>query len=436
MKQIDILVSGEILVTHPDDPPIPEGAVAIQGDTVVDAGPLQDFKKKYTSKKSIERESGLIIPGLINAHTHAAMTLFRGMADDLPLKTWLTEHIFPAEARLTKELVALGTELACAEMIRSGSVGFVDMYFFEDTIGEVVDRTGLRAWLGEGILDFPTPAFPTPEKALLETERLQEKWDGHPRVSIVVAPHTPYTCDERVLKETLKTAEKLDAIVITHLSETAWEVEEIIKRKGMPPVEYLDGLGLLSERLLATHCVVLSDQEIQLLAERGVHVAHTPESNLKLGSGVAPIPDFLKAGVNVALGTDGAASNNDLDLLGEMDTASKIPKGVRRDPTIVSARDVFSMATIGSARALHRNDLGHLRKGAKADVAVIDLNQVHLRPCYNPISQLVYASSGGDVQDVIVAGKVLMEDRELLTINEKDLLQRIQEVFVMLKESF
>ncbi len=428
MESVDYLISGEVLISSPDVDPIPRGAVAIRGDTIVAAGPLSELVRRFVAQRTIDRPAGLILPGLINAHTHAAMVLFRGLADDLPLKTWLEDHIFPAEARLTPELVRLGTELACAEMIRCGTTGLVDMYLFEDTVASVIDRVGLRAWLGEGIFDFPSPAFSSGEEALRETERMMEKWRGHPRITITVDPHTPYTCRPELLRRSLEVAEANDALIVIHVAETEWEVEEAMMHHGCSPVRYLDRLSLLGERLLAIHCVNLTEDDISLLAQRKARVVHCPESNLKLGSGIAPVPQLLDAGIIVALGTDGAASNNDLDLLSEMDTAAKLAKGLKRDPTLISASDALSMATTWAARALHREDLGCLRGGARADLVVVDLDQVHLRPCYNPVSLLVYAARSGDVQDVMVAGSMLMEDRRLTTIDEGRLLKDLHKI--------
>jgi 5-methylthioadenosine/S-adenosylhomocysteine deaminase len=425
VKSVDFLICGEILISHPNDSPIPGGAVAVKGDTIVAVGPLPELTKSFVANKTINRPSGLILPGLMNSHTHAAMVLFRGLADDLPLKTWLENHIFPAEARLTSELVALGTELACAEMIRCGTTGFVDMYLFEDSVASVVDRVGLRAWLGEGVFDFPSPSFSSGEEALKETERLMDKWKGHPRITITVDPHTPYTCRPELLRHSQKLAEAKDAIIVIHLAETEWENAEIRRLYGVSPVKHLDRLCLLGDRLLAIHCISLSEDDISLLARRDVRVVHCPESGLKLASGVAPVPELLEAGVTVALGTDGAASNNDLDLMSEMDTAAKIHKGIKKDPTLISAPEAFSMATTSAAKALHREDLGCLREGSKADLVVVDMNQAHLRPCYNPVSHLVYVARSGDVQDVMVAGRMIMEDRVLTTIDEGRLLERL-----------
>ncbi len=431
LEQVDIIVRGEILIISADRPGddswCHDGAVAISHGVVKASGPWKEISGKYESRQLHYRESGLIIPGLINAHTHASMALFRGLADDLPLKTWLEEHIFPAEANLTAELVKTGAELACAEMIRCGTTGFVDMYLFEDTVAEVAASAGLRAWVGEGIFDFPSPAFPHGREALAETERMLDKWQGHELVTVTIDPHTPYTCGTDLLKSCRQLADKRDAMVVMHVSETSWENEEILQRYGCSPVEYLHRLGLLSDRLLAVHCVVPDDNDINLLASNGVRIAHCPESNLKLASGVAPVWKFLESGIVTALGTDGAASNNDLDLMSEMDTAAKLPKGITRNPEVVSAREALAMATCRAADAMHRSDLGRLEPGCRADLAIIDLDQAHLRPCYNPVSQVVYAARSGDVQDVMVGGRFLMHDRNLLTIDEAGVLQSLDE---------
>ena len=425
-KDKGMLVSGEYVVCGPDEKVLAGGAVVVRGHRIQEVGPYQELREKYRDLPELRRPSGLVMPGLINAHTHSPMVLFRGMADDLPLKTWLEEHIFPAEAKLNKKLIALGAELACAEMIRSGTTSFVDMYLFEETIAQVTDRAGMRAWLGEGIFDFPSPAFPSGLEALKETARLAGRWQDNPRITITVDPHTPYTCSSKLLEKAGELASRLGLHVVIHLAETRWEAEEIKNNKGLSPVEYLDSLGLLRPDLLAVHCVWLSEGDMDILGERGVSVAHCPESNLKLGSGIAPVARLLEKGVRVTLGTDGAASNNDLDMFCEMDTAAKLPKGVLENPSVVSAGQVLSMATTAAARALGRDDLGRLAPGNQADMVVLDLDRPSLRPCYNCISHVVYAARGADVTDVMVAGKLLMEKGELKTIDEERLLSSIK----------
>ncbi|OCC14401.1 S-adenosylhomocysteine deaminase [Dissulfuribacter thermophilus] len=411
---------------EPDAPPIMDGAIVVSGDRIESVGPREEILGGYTAEKIIERPTGLIIPGLVNAHTHVPMTLFRGLADDLPLKTWLEEHIFPREAKLTPELVSIGAELACAEMIRSGTTSFIDMYLFEDTICEVVNRVGMRAWLGEGLFDFPSPAFPSGFDALKETERLIEKWGDNPFITITIDPHTPYTCSPELLRAARKLQEHTGAYVVIHLAETLWEDMEIKKRYGCTPAKHLDNLGLLGERTIAVHVVHPTEEDISLLGERGVRVVHCPESNLKLASGISPVKDMIEKGIKVLIGTDGAASNNNLNMLEEMSTAAKIAKGVVQDPTALPAKLVMKMATTLSGESLGVDGLGTLKPGAPADVVIIELDSPHLRPCYNPVSQVVYCAGQGDVSDVICGGRILMEEFALKTIDEKELFSRLK----------
>jgi 5-methylthioadenosine/S-adenosylhomocysteine deaminase len=417
-----------MVLPSPFTDPIHDGAVAIQNGLIVDVGPKEAVLSRYDAARLLNRPSSLLMPGLINCHTHAAMTIFRGMADDLPLKIWLEEHIFPAEAALTPELVELGTELACAEMIRSGTTSFVDMYLFEDVVASVVDRVGMRAWLGEGVFDFSTPAFKDGANALQETERLLNKWQGHERITITIDPHTPYTCREELWLKAMKLADRTGALLVTHLSETEWEVQEMKARVGRSPVAYLDSLSLLNERMLAAHCVALSHNDMELLTRRGVAVAHCPESNLKLASGVAPVPALLRMNGRVCLGTDGAASNNDLNMFGEMRTAALIHKGINHDPVLMSAQEVLAMSTQWAAEALHQRRLGRCEPGCLADLVVLDMKTLNMQPCYNAISQIVYAANGAEVSDVLANGRLLMEDKRLLTIDEEGLLQRVEDV--------
>lgn len=433
MEIADLIITAGMLQTSAFDAVISDGAVAIKNGVIVEIGAKKVVLSRYEAKRCLERPFGLLVPGLINCHTHAAMTIFRGMADDLPLKIWLEEHIFPSEARLTPALVELGTELACAEMIRSGTTSFVDMYLFEEVVASVVDRVGMRAWLGEGVFDFPTPAFKDGMDALKETERLLSKWHGHDRITITVDPHTPYTCREELWKRARGLADKTGALLVTHLSETDWEVNEMKKRVGKSPVAYLDSLHLLNERMLAAHCVALSHSDMELLSRRKVCIAHCPESNLKLASGVAPVPALLHMNGRVCLGTDGAASNNDLNMFGEMRTAALLHKGIKKNPVVMSAPEVFAMATDWAASALHRNDLGRCESGYRADLVILDMKRSHMTPCYNPLSQIVYAANGAEVSDVLVNGILLMENGKLLTIDEESLWSRLKAIASDLK---
>lgn len=413
-------------MSGPEMLPLKDGAVAVTGNRIRDLGSAGYILEKYDASRLIERPRGMLTPGLFNTHTHVPMTLFRGLADDLPLKTWLEDHIFPAEARLTPELVELGAELACVEMIRSGISAFMDMYLFEDRIAHVADRMGLRAWVGEGLFDFPSPAFDSGFAALEETVRMMDKWKGHDRITVTVDPHTPYTCSPELLKAAVNLADERSAMINIHVAETDWESSEIRKRHGKSPVSFLDDLGMLSERTMMAHCVCLNRNDLDLMAERRVNVAHCPESNLKLASGIALVPAMLKRNIVVTLGTDGPASNNDLDILGEMDFAAKIHKGVTKDPVTVSAPDVFKMVTTGAASAVGRDDLGVIVSGKKADLAVFDLDVPHMIPCVNPVSQLVYSARGGDAVDLVVDGRFVMENRKILAIDESELFNRIE----------
>jgi len=425
VNKADTIITAHFLITDPHKEPIKAGALAIQNGIIAEAGKKEDLLQHWKADEVIHKPSCLIMPGLINCHTHVPMTLLRGVADDLPLKEWLENHIFPAESKLTKDLVYFGTELACAEMIRSGITSFVDMYLFEDAVAEAADKAGMRAWIGEGVFDFPTPAFPSGEDALKETVRLYEKWHHNPRITITVDPHTPYTCNKSLLKRSKEIAEQFDLLLVTHLAETLWEDEEIKRRFGLSPAQYLDSLGLISKNLLAAHCVWLSPEDIELFASKGASVAHCPESNLKLGSGIAPIADMLAANITVTLGTDGTASNNDLDMLAEMDVAAKLQKGILKDPTVVSAHDALAMATTWAGKALKRHDIGKLCKGCQADLALLSLDKIHAQPLFDPIAHIVYSAKQADVTDVMVAGNWLMKDGNLTTLDEKALLNQI-----------
>jgi len=425
-KKEKTILTGEVLITSCHHGPIEQGAVVIEGERVLECGKEDELLRKYPDALVEKRSGGLIAPGLVNCHTHAPMVLLRGMADDLPLKEWLEKYIFPAEAKLDRELIKTATFLACAEMIRCGITTFVDMYFFERQMAEVVDETGMRAYLGEGIFDFPSPAFDNIDAVLEETTHLIDLYKENCRIHFTVDPHTPYTCSSNILEKAGQFAKKHHLPLVIHLSETKWEVDETKSSYGKTPVRYLHELGLLGPNLVAIHCVWLEDEDIELLAKSGASVVHCPESNLKLGSGISPLAKLLDAGINVALGTDGAASNNNLDMLEEMDFAAKLPKGVGLDPSLVRAEEVFKMATENGAVAVGAKDIGRLEPGYQADIMVVDLDRPHLRPCYHPFSQLVYSASMGDVSDLMVAGRFVMKDYEILTFDERALLSKIK----------
>ena len=420
----DLLIAGRYVYLQDSDKTIIEnGGVAVQGDTIIETGPGDTLREKYPDAELIAEEHGLVMPGLVNTHTHAAMACFRGLADDLPLMQWLQEYIFPVEAKLNSEMVYQSTLLSIAEMIKSGTTSFCDMYLFAKDVAQATAGTGMRAWIGEVLYDFPSPNYGELESGFTYVDELFAMYANHPLINITVDPHAVYTCSPDLLKKLKKTAEKHDALYVIHLSETDDEVKGALERFGVTPVMHLENLGLLDSKVVADHCVVLNEQEIDLLAKRGVKVAHCPESNMKLASGVAPVPEMLEAGIAVGLGTDGSASNNDVDMFGEMNSGAKLHKAHRLDPTVMTAVETLEMATIGGARVLAAdNEIGSLEPGKKADLIVLDLNQPHLTPLYNIPSHLVYAARGADVIHSIINGKVVMRNRELKTIDEKTIL--------------
>jgi 5-methylthioadenosine/S-adenosylhomocysteine deaminase len=414
----DLLVTNGIVMTmDPTGHVIADGAVTVSGDTITGVGPASALAAA-PAKAIIDAGGGIIMPGLVNTHTHVAMTLFRGLADDLPLMTWLNDHIFPAEALLDPDKVHTGALLGCAEMILSGTTCFCDMYLFEAAVARAARAAGMRAVVGEVLYDFPSPNYGPIEKGLSYTRQLIEAWRDDALVTIAVEPHSPYLCAPGLLIEAAEIAREHNLPLVMHLSETQAEVRDIQNRYGTTPVGHLANLGLLDRNLLACHCVVLSPTDMELLQRYAVNVSHNPESNMKLASGVCPVPDLIERGICVGLGTDGCSSNNNLDLFTEMDMAAKLHKVSRLDPTVMDAAAVLRMATIEGARALgldHR--CGSLEIGKRADIIVIDTRKPHLTPLYHPESHLVYAVSGSDVCATIVNGRVLMKDRQLLHLD-------------------
>ncbi len=426
----DLVLTGRYLLTMDRQGTIiEEGGLAIGGDTILEAGPADELKVRYPGATLLARPHGLIMPGLVNVHTHAAMACFRGLADDLPLMRWLQEYIFPAEARLTGEMVYHATMLSLCEMIRSGTTSFCDMYLFAGDVARAAAEAGMRAWIGEVLYDFPSPNYGELENGLRYTGELFAEWAGHDLITITVDPHAVYTCSPELLTRLARVAEEHDSLYVIHLAETEDEVNTCRQRYGCSPVEHLDRLGILNRRVLADHCVRVTDDEIALMAGRGVRVAHCPESNLKLASGVAPVVRMLAAGIAVGIGTDGSASNNDVDMFGEMNTAAKIHKVTAMDPTAMDAATTLHAATMGGATALDAGQrIGSLEPGKKADCIVLDMDQPHLTPVYHPVSHLVYAARGSDVTDSVIGGRLVMENRRLLTLDEAAILARMREM--------
>ncbi|CAN2039264.1 5-methylthioadenosine/S-adenosylhomocysteine deaminase [Candidatus Magnetomoraceae bacterium gMMP-15] len=428
MNSADILIKNGIIITmDSNDREIKNGALAIKGDSIIKIGPVKEFES-FNASKVIDARGGIIMPGLVNTHAHAAMTLFRGLADDLPLMTWLQDYIFPAEAGLNSDAIKKGSLLACAEMILSGTTTFCDMYLWEDSVAEAVKEAGMRAVLGEGLFDFPSPNYGPLEQGFVYTENLLEKWKDNPLITISVDPHSTYLCASDLLTKAASIAKKYNAPIVIHLSETQSEVSQIKKRYGKTPVTHLADLGIAGPDLLAAHCVVLTDEDIRILKDFDIKITHNPESNMKLASGIAPIPRLINEGICVGLGTDGCASNNNLDMFQEMDTAAKLHKVNLLDPTVMDAEAVLKMATINGAKALGLESItGSLEIGKKADVIIIDTNKAHLTPMYHPASHLVYAVNGSDVITSLINGCIVMENRQLLTMNIEKIIADVNE---------
>jgi 5-methylthioadenosine/S-adenosylhomocysteine deaminase len=425
----DLIVQGGTILTMVDGrPPLRGGMVRVRDGRILS---VDDRTEADPGVEVLDARNGLILPGLVNAHGHTAMTLFRGFADDLPLAEWLFDRIFPAEARfLDPNTVYWGTLLGCLEMIASGTTCVVDGYFYQDATVEAVERAGLRALIAQGVIDFPAPGVPSPEDNLTVGRAFLESWSGFSeRITPGLFCHSPSTCSEGTLRDALEISRFFGVPLQTHLSETAGEVDEIVKRTGTRPVNYLDRIGVLAPDLVAAHAVHLDAEEIDLLVRRRVRVAHLPESNMKLASGAAPIHAFLEAGVRVGLGTDGCASNNDLDLLREMDTAAKLGKVVDEDPTHLSAEAVLRMATLGGAEVAGlEREIGTLEEGKRADLIVIDPDRPHLQPLYHPASTLVYSASGADVRHVVVDGRVLLRDGAFTGLDPDEIMGRVAEI--------
>jgi 5-methylthioadenosine/S-adenosylhomocysteine deaminase len=430
-KRVDMIIAnGVVLTGSPGEAPLQSGALAIDRGKIIALDHKERIESMFQASKSLDARGGLIMPGLINCHTHLPMSLFRGYADDLPLENWLRDYIFPMERKcLSPEWVYWGSLLSLAESIRCGTTTLADGYFFEEEVARAVEESGVRAILGQGILDFPTPDSPSPEDALSRAETLIQKYQGHPLIQPALFPHTVYTCSPPLLQKCFDLAERYQTPMMIHLAETKEEVKEILGRYGRSPICHLNHLGLLSPSLIASHCVWVTEEEMNMLTLHGVKVVHNPESNMKLAAGVAPIPDFLARKIPVGLGSDGCASNNNLDLFQEMDTAAKLHKIHRLNATQMPAPVVLEMATLGGAKVLGlEKSVGSLEVGKKADIIVVELNRPHLQPPLNLISHLVYSAVGSDVRDVIVEGRILMEDRKLLTLDEERILHEAKEL--------
>lgn len=438
MQDIDLIIyGGKTLLMDDDNTCLENAAVAINASSILEIGKTEDILSKYTAKKTIDAGNSLIMPGFVNTHTHAAMTCFRGIADDLDLMDWLNNYIFPAEAKnVNPHLAYWGSLLACAEMIKSGTTAFCDMYIFEEETARAAKAAGMRCLLGEVLFDFPSPSCKTPAEGLAYTRRLADKWRDDPLINIIIEPHSLYTCSPALLKDAKIIADDYHLMLGVHLLENQSELGQLQEKFGKSAVAFLEDIGYLNERLLAFHCVYFTAEDMKLFAKYGCKVSHNPASNMKLASGIPPVTAMLKAGITVGLGTDGCASNNTLDMIKEMSMAAKLHKVASLDPTVMDAPTVVRMATIDGAKALGLDDLvGSLAVGKKADIIILGLNKPHLTPIYSEYSHLVYAASGADVDTVIINGKVVMENRQLLTINESDVMKEVRAIAVKIKKS-
>jgi 5-methylthioadenosine/S-adenosylhomocysteine deaminase len=437
-RTVDILITGGTVITMDDqDRKFVPGALAVDGDTIVAVGRDEEILASFQGRETIDVPGSIVMPGLVNAHTHAAMTCFRGIADDLELMDWLNRYIFPAEARnVNPELAYWGSLLACAEMIKSGTTTFSDMYIFEQETARAAKQAGMRCLVGEVLFDFPSPNFKTPEEGLAYTERLIQTWADDPLVNIMVEPHALYTCSPDLLKASKTLADHYRVPLATHFLENKSEAKQLEEKFGRRATQFLLENGFLDERFIAFHGVEMDEEDMRIFADHGCKVVHNPESNMKLASGVAPVSAMHKQGLDVGLGTDGCASNNDLDMFQEMDTAAKLGKAALLDPTVMSARTVLRMATCDGAKVLGLDaQVGTLEAGMKADICIIDMDKPHLTPLYDEYSHLVYTVGGADVETVLINGKLVMKNRRLLTIDEEEVMRRVRAIALQVKKS-
>ncbi|MFZ0411215.1 MAG: amidohydrolase [Candidatus Acidiferrales bacterium] len=437
-EKADLIVSNGTVVTMDAQHRIlNQGAVAIRGDSIVAVGATDEILAQFDAPKIIDARGAIVMPGLINAHAHAAMSLFRGLADDLSLDDWLHKYIFPAEARnVNEDFVVWGTRLGVLEMLRGGITTYADMYYFEDAVARVTKQAGMRGVLGETIIDFPAPDNKTPAAALAYTQSYLDHWKGDPLIVAAVGPHSIYTCSEKTLQDSAALARRNHAPILIHIAEAPFELEQSRAKTGLTPVAYLARAGVLGPDVTGAHCIWVNQADIATLAHYGVGCSYNPSSNMKTAAGVAPVVEMLAGGVAVGVATDGAASNNNQDMFEEMDLAAKLQKVSRMDPRALPAEQVVEMATITGARALHLDkQIGSLEIGKKADLIVVDTTAPHATPMYDVYSELVYALKASDVRTVIIAGRPVMEDRQMLTLDESEILRKAEEYKVKIAAS-
>jgi 5-methylthioadenosine/S-adenosylhomocysteine deaminase len=430
-EKIDLLINGGTILTMDANRLILEdGSIAVKGDTIAAVGFRSDLEKKYSPDQTLDARGKLVLPGFINGHTHVPMTLLRGLHDDVTLDDWLRKYIFPAEAKnVTEDFVRWGTRLAAAEQIRSGVTTFVDMYYFEDAVAEETKAAGMRAILGETFIDFPAPDNKNEAQMLAYTEKFLARWKGDRLIHAAPAPHSIYTCSQKTLQDAAALARKYNAPILIHVAEMKKELDDSRSQNGTTPVQYLNRIGILGPDVIAAHCIFVDEADRKILAEKQTGCIHNPSSNMMLASGVSPVPEMRAAGVAVGLGTDGpAGSNNDLDLMEEMDLAAKLQKITKMDPLALNAKAVVDMATIEGAKAIHmEKEIGSLEAGKKADIILIGLDEPNAVPIYDYYAQLAYAIKGSDVQTVVIGGKVVMRDHLLLTVKEDEVFAKARQ---------
>jgi 5-methylthioadenosine/S-adenosylhomocysteine deaminase len=435
---VDLVVTnGTVITMDAQRRVIENGAVAVRGDSIVAVGPSAEIAAQYQATRTIDAHGAIVMPGLINGHAHAAMSLFRGVADDLSLDDWLKKYIFPAEARnVTEEFVVWGTRLGILEMMRGGITTYADMYYFEDAVARVTKESGMRGVLGETILDFPAPDNKTVSQALEYTQKFIDHWKGDPLITAAAAPHSMYTCSEKTLQDAAALARKNHAPILIHVAEAPFELQLSREKYGITPVGYLAREGILGPDVVGAHCVWVDQADIALMVKLGVGCTNNPSSNMKTAAGVSPVVDMLAAGQAIGLATDGAASNNNQDLFEEMDLAAKLQKITRMDSRALPAEQVVEMATIGGARAIHQEKLiGSLEAGKKADLILVDTTAPHATPMYNVYSELVFALKASDVKTVVIGGKIVMDDRRMTTLDEAAILAKANEYKAQIQKS-
>jgi 5-methylthioadenosine/S-adenosylhomocysteine deaminase len=430
-EKVDLLIThGTVVTMEGKRTIIDDGAIAIKGDSIAAIGSSDEIATRFSAAQIIDAKNTLVLPGFVNGHTHVPMTLFRGLHDDVTLNDWLYKYIFPAEAKnVNEEFVRWGTRLALAEQIRSGVTTYADMYYFEDAVAEETKTAGMRAILGETFIDFPAPDNKTNAAMLAYTENFLKKWQGDPLIHAAPAPHSIYTCSKKTIQDAAALARKYHAPILIHMSEMKKEYDDSVKQNGMSPVQYMDKIGLLGPDVVGAHCIFVDPADWKTLAAKQVGCTHNPSSNMMIASGVSPVAEMRAAGVAVGLGTDGpAGSNNDMDLMEEIDLAAKLAKITHKDPLALNAKAVVEMATIDGARALHlEKEIGSLEAGKKADIILLSLDTPNAVPMYDAYAQIAYALKASNVETVIIGGRVVMRDQKLLTLDESAAIAKARE---------